>query len=263
MAHDTTIAGLAATGAGPRVRRITAADLMDALAKGLDDFKEKPSHIVFLGIIYPIVALFLFRLTFGYEVLPLFFPLVAGFALIGPLAAVGLNELSRRREQGLEVAWRHAFGVVKSAQIRAILALGAVLVVIFLVWLGVAMAIYDATLGALPASVGDFAGRLFGTAEGWTLIIVGNGVGFLFALVVLIISAVSFPLLIDRPVGALTAVRTSVRAFATNPVPMALWGLIVAGGLVLGCIPLFVGLAIVVPVLGHATWHLYRKTVER
>jgi UPF0716 family protein affecting phage T7 exclusion len=130
-------------------------------------------------------------------------------------------------------------------------------------WVGVAEAIYIETFGHEPAaSIPNFVREVFTTPAGWTLIIVGNGIGFLFALAVLIISVVSFPLLLDRDVGAVEAVLTSVRAVAANPAPMAVWGLIVAGLLVVGSLPLFVGLAVVVPVLGHSTWHLYRKVVE-
>ena len=100
------------------------------------------------------------------------------------------------------------------------------------------------------------------TSHGWALIIAGNVIGFIFAAVVLSISVVSFPLLLDRDVGAAVAVQTSIRAVLANPLTMALWGLIVALALVIGSIPLFVGLAIVMPVLGHATWHLYRRVVE-
>lgn len=263
MTPGTATSALNPSASAPDVRRIDVADLRDALLEGFDDFWAKPSHILFLGIIYPIVALFLSRLTFGYEVLPLLFPLVAGFALIGPVAALGLYELSRRRERGLDVAWRHAFDVLRSPSIGAILTLGLILAAIFLAWLGTAMAIYDATLGAYPASLTDFARQLFTTSEGWTLIVVGNGVGFLFAVVVLMISVVSFPMLIDREVGVWTAVQTSVRAVIANPVAMALWGLIVAVSLVIGSLPFFVGLAVVMPVLGHATWHLYRRVVAR
>jgi uncharacterized membrane protein len=138
------------------------------------------------------------------------------------------------------------------------------LLAIFGIWIGVAAALYDATLGPEPpASIGAFAHDLLTTGAGWALIGVGFGVGFLFALLVLAISVVSFPLLLDRDVGLPAAVWTSVRAVAANPVPMVLWGLIVASGLVIGSIPLFLGLIIVVPVLGHATWHLYRKMVAR
>jgi uncharacterized membrane protein len=134
---------------------------------------------------------------------------------------------------------------------------------IFLIWLAVAQAIYVATFGYLPAaSMPDFLRQVLTTPEGWTLIVVGNGVGFLFAVLVLTISVVSFPLLIDRDVGAAGAIVTSVRVVLANPVIMAAWGFIVALLLVVGSIPLLFGLAVVMPVLGHATWHLYRRAVE-
>lgn len=246
----------------PAVRKIRPADLRDALRAGFDDFRAMPTHVVFLALIYPIIGLVLARLVFGYEVFPLLFPLAAGFALIGPFAALGLYELSRRREAGLDTAWKHAFDVVRSPSFPAIIALGGLLILIFLVWLAVANAIYVATFGYAPAaSMPHFLERVFSTPEGWRLIVLGNGVGLLFAVLVLAISVVSFPLLLDRPVGPAVAILTSVRAVLRNPLTMALWGIIVALALILGSIPLFFGLAVVVPILGHATWHLYRRAV--
>jgi uncharacterized membrane protein len=246
----------------PAIRRITLADLRDALARGLDDFAAFRSDVLFLCVIYPVVGLFLARLAFGYEMLPLVFPLASGFALIGPVAAVGLYEMSRRREAGAEVSWADAFGVIRAPSFAAIVRFGLLLMAIFLAWLNVAIAIYDLTLGpAPPASLGGFARDLFTTDAGWTLIGAGIGVGFLFAVVVLAISVVSVPLLLDREVGVTTAIGTSLRAVALNPGPMAVWGLVVAAGLAIGSVPLFLGLIIVMPVLGHATWHLYRRVV--
>jgi uncharacterized membrane protein len=246
------------------IRRITAADLREVLKKGLNDFGAYRTDVIFVCLIYPIVGLILARLAFGHELLPLIFPLASGFALIGPVAAVGLYEMSRRREQGVAVNWADAFGVVRSPAIGGILVLGLLLVAIFLLWLAAAYAIYEMTLGPQPpASIASFAQDVFTTSAGWAMIAMGVGVGFLFAVVVLAISVVSFPLLLDRDVGLYTAIATSIRAVRANPGPMAVWGLIVAGGLVLGSIPFLLGLAIVVPVLGHATWHLYRKLVPR
>lgn len=246
------------------IRRIEIGDLKDALAKGLSDFGVYRTDVIFLCIIYPLAGLVLASLAFGYDMLPLLFPLASGFALIGPVAAVGLYEMSRRREQGVDISWKDAFGVVRAPAFGAILALGLVLVAIFLLWLAAAWAIYAVTLGtAPPASIGAFAADVLTTGAGWTLIVVGVGVGALFALLVLAISVVSFPLLLDRDVGLHRAVATSVHAVMTNPVPMLAWGLIVAGGLVIGSIPVLLGLIIVMPVLGHATWHLYRKLVPR
>src|SRR6516164_1732362 len=246
----------------PEVRSIRIADLGDVLARGLDDFAAYRTDVIFLCIVYPVVGLVLGRLAFGYGMLPLLFPLASGFALIGPFAAVGLYEMSRRREQGGNVAWPDAFGVIRSRSFGAIVVLGLLLVAIFLIWLITAETIYEVTLGPEPpVSIGSFARDVFTTGAGWTMILVGVGVGFLFALLVLVISVVSFPLLLDRDVAIGVAVSTSVRAAIVNPVPIAVWGLIVAGGLVVGSIPLLLGLIIVMPVLGHATWHLYRKVV--
>jgi uncharacterized membrane protein len=254
--------GGAAENAPPAVRCIGLGDLWDALARGVADFEANRTDVVFLCVIYPVIGLVLGRVASGYGLLPLLFPLASGFALVGPFAAVGLNEISRRREAGGDVRWVDAFGVLRSPSIGPIMLLGLMLIALFLIWLVVAQVIYLVTLGpAPPASVSSFLSDVFTTGAGWTLIILGIGVGFLFALLVLAVSVVSFPLLLDRNVGIGTAVSTSMRAVAANPGVMALWGLIVAVGLVLGSLPLFVGLVVILPVLGHATWHLYRKVV--
>ena len=248
----------------PVVCRIGVTDLRDVLARGVDDFGAYRTDVIFLCVIYPLVGLVLARLAFGYEMLPLVFPLASGFALVGPFAAVGLYEMSRQRETGIEVTWADAFGVVRSPSFGAIVLLGLLLMGIFLLWLVAAEAIYQLTLGpAPPASLASFVRDVLTTDVGWVMIGFGVGVGFLFALLVLAISVVSFPLLLDREMGLDTAILTSVRAVVANPGPMAIWGLIVAGGLVIGSIPFFLGLIIVRPVLGHATWHLYRKVVPR
>ena len=256
------------TGAGdspthPIIRKIGFADLKDAAAKGIDDFLAMPTHVIFLAVIYPVVGLFLARMTFRYDVMPLLFPLAAGFGLIGPFAAIGLYELSRQREKGVDVSWKHLFGVLQCPSLDGIAALGMVLLIVFVIWLATAQWLYQSLFGyGAPESIEQFLSDILTTSEGWILIIVGNGIGFLFAVLVLTISVVSFPLLLDRDVGAIVAMHTSVRAVLRNPLMMAVWGLFVAVTLAIGSLPFFVGLAVVLPVLAHSTWHLYRKVVE-
>ena len=248
--------------ATPVVRRIEVRDLWDALRKGMGDVAATRDDILFIGLIYPLAGLLMARLAFSYDLLPLLFPLASGFALIGPFAAIGLYELSRRREQGTHVTWADAFGVLRSPALGSILGLGAILLALFFVWLATAYQIYLATLGGTPPqTIAGFERSVFTTGGGWTMIAGGIGVGFLFAMLAFALSVVSFQLLLDRDVGMTKAIATSLRVVAANAGTMALWGLIVAGALVLGSAPALVGLIFVVPVLGHATWHLYRKLV--
>ena len=253
--HDRTV---------PAVRRITAADLREVLRQGFEDFGAYRTDVIFLCLLYPIVGLVLSRMIWGYGMVPLLFPLISGFALIAPFFAVGLNEMSRRREAGRDSGWADAFGVANSPALGSIMALGLLLLALFVLWLGAAHIIWLMTLGPEPpVSLGAFARDVLTTPAGWTMAIVGVAVGFFFALAVLVLSVVSFPLLLDRDVGLGTAIATSVAVVRENPGPMALWGLVIAAALVLGSIPLLLGLAIVFPVLGHATWHLYRKVLPR
>jgi len=262
MAGFHVIAGASETLEHIAVRKISIPDLIDALKRGVDDFMVKPSHIVFLCLIYPIVGVVLAAWTGGNNALPLLFPLVSGFALIGPFAALGLYEISRRREAGLDTSWSHAFEVKDSPALPAIAAVGFMLVVIFIAWLLAAQIFYQQLFGpAPPESIGSFLSEILSTTRGWTLIILGHAIGFVFAAVVLSTTVIAFPLLLDRDVGAYEAIHASARAVLTNPIPMAAWGLIVAVLLIIGSLPVFAGLAVVLPILGHATWHLYRKVV--
>lgn len=245
------------------IRNIGLSDLRWALAAGWDDFSEKRGDVLMLGFLYPLIGLLLVVLAMGYALVPVLFPLAAGLTLVGPAVAAGFYELARRREHGLDTRWRHFFDPFIDDRFSAISSLAMMLALVFVLWLGVAWTIYDATLGRLgPDSIGSFASLLFTTPEGWTMIVVGNLIGLIFAAGVLTVSAVSFPMMVDQHVDTGTAVETSVRAIAQNPMCMAKWGLIVAALLVIGSIPMFVGLAVVLPWLGYATWHLYTRVVE-
>ena len=253
------------------LRRLSYRDLGYALARGFDDLGAYRIDVLFLCVVYPILGLLLARLAFGQQMLPLIFPLASGFALIGPFAAVGLNEMSRRRELGEEPRWTSAFKVFRSPALGKILVLGLALMIIFLFWLLIAQLIYDRTLGRLhegaygvsgAVPLTRFVADVVTTPAGWTMAVAGIGVGFLFAVAVFAISVVSFPLLLDRDVSVEAAVRTSVQAVMSNPRIMTVWGLIIAAALVIGSLPALLGLVVVMPLLGHATWHLYRRVVQ-
>lgn len=263
-------AGPAVTSPRLQVRRITVGDVLTSLRQGFDDFRDSRAHLILLALIYPVLGLVLGRIASGAEALPLVYPMVTGFALLGPFAAVGLYEMSKRREAGKPVSWGNAFDILRSPQRGAILLLGLLLGALFVLWLYAAQAVFEATLGrhALEtAASGAWLHAVFTTRAGWLLLVAGNGIGFVFAVAALILGVVSFPLLVDRPAGATAADQVSVALHASaaavwaNKLPMAVWGAIVAAGLILGSIPLLVGLAVVMPVLGHATWHLYRKLI--
>ena len=250
------------------VSKIELSDLKEVLAKGFDDFMAYRTDIIFLIVIYPIAAVVVGAAAIRHEFIPLLFPIVSGSAIMGPFVGIFLYALSRRRELNLQRhhvdnhSWANALTVARSRNFGAIILLGAMLVAMYLVWLGSAFWIYHVTHGPQPIeSAGRFVQDLFLTQAGWWLTGIGLAVGFVFALIALMTTVVSFPLLIDRDVGLGTAVETSIRATLANPVPVAAWGLVVVGSLVAGAIPLLIGLAVVMPVLCHASWHLYRKLV--
>jgi uncharacterized membrane protein len=249
--------------ATPEILPLTSEDIRAALRLGYADFAAARSDVMLICLIYPAVGVFLAAVGFNANLLPIVFPVAAGFALIGPLAAVGLYEVSRRREKGEEVSWLAALDVIRSPNFGAVMVLGLYLAALFLAWIVVAHLIWLLTLGPTqPVSVSAFLTDVFTTGAGWAMIVAGLLTGFCFALAVLATSVVSFPLLLDRNIGVPTAVVTSYQVFRRNPRVIATWGLLVATLLFLGSIPAFIGLVIVLPVLGHSTWHLYRRAVK-
>ncbi len=248
--------------APPRLRRLAMEDLAAALRAGRADFLATPTQLLFLCVIYPAFGFVIARAAAGDGLLPLVWPLVSGFALVGPLAALGLYEISRRREAGEATSWLDCFRVLQSPALPAILGMGVIMAAVFALWLLTARGIFMLTLGDVAhAGFGALLAAVFGSAGGWALLLLGNLAGFAFAVLVLAISAFSFPMLLDRHVTLGTAIGTSWRAFQDNPRVMLGWGLVVAVGLAAGMATLFVGLAVTLPILGHATWHLYRRAV--
>ena len=247
-----------------KFRKIRARDCFIALAEGFDDFIAMPTYPAFVGLFYAVAGVALVSFSSFGKALQLAFPLAAGFALIGPFVAVGLYEMSRRREVGLPATWRDAFAVLRSPALPSVLVLGLFLFAIFVVWIAAAQLLYLLTYGPrAPQAALPFVRDVLTSGRGWLLIILGGLVGFCFAVLSLCVSVVSFPLMIDRDVGVAPAVNASLRLARENPAAIALWGFIVAWGLILGSVPLFFGLAVVMPVLGHATWRFYRRAIER
>lgn len=246
----------------PRLQPLEMSDLREALRLGVQDFIAMRGDIVMAAVLYPIIGIGLILSTLHQGALPLIFPLVAGFALVGPVAALGFYELSRRREAGEEPSWMDVFGVFKAPGFGGIVLLSIGLAVLLIAWLIVAWGIHRLTMGAAPSdNATAFFDAVFSTEAGRRMMLIGIPVGFVFALVALAVSVISFPLMLDRDIGLPRAVVTSVRLVRQNPLVMLAWGAVVVAGLVIGALPFLLGLAVTLPVLGHATWHLYRRAV--
>jgi uncharacterized membrane protein len=249
---------------GVPIRRIGPGDLRIALRLGWDDFLAMRGDILFVALIYPLVGLATAFLALDGLPMMLFFPLAAGLSLMGPLVAVGFYELARRRQAGMESGWSHFFDPLRSSSLGSLLGIAILMIALFGSWVYLAGAIHDAFLTNVPPpSVGTFLAQLFGTLAGWGMMIVGNLVGLAYAVVAMALTWVAMPMLVDRPTDSWTAISTSARAMAANPMMAVRWGLTVAVLLALGSIPAFVGLAVVLPWLGYATWHLYTRIVDR
>jgi len=254
------------------VRHIGMADLRASLRDGWRDFDEKRGDVLVLGFLYPLIGLIVAAMALDDRFVPLAFPLCAGLSLLGPAVAIGFYELARRRERGEESDWSHFLDGFRRNGASIALAT-VVLAAIFVLWLAAAWLLYTQEFGGgymmwsfshlNAVTLPDFLSHLFTTPEGWSLILLGNLVGAGFAIIVLALSVVTFPMLVDRPVDVGTAFATSVRAFAANWKTLIGWGVIVGTLLVLGAIPAFIGLAVVLPVLGYATWHLYTRMIPR
>jgi len=246
------------------VRRITGADLNASLAEGWRDFMEMRGDIIFLMILYPLIGIVAAIATLGGPLLPLFLPIAAGIGLLGPMVAVGFYEMARRRESGLHSNWAHFLDVRERPSFDEIAAVSGLLLAIFGLWLFAAGILYVILFGWVePSSVSAFLSDVFTTGRGWAMIVIGSAIGLAFAAAVLVLSVVSMPMLVDCNISAANAVRTSIRACRENPGAMLRWGVIVAALLIAGSIPLFIGLAIVLPWLGYSTWHLYTRLVDR
>jgi uncharacterized membrane protein len=246
------------------VRKISNEDLRLSLKQGLEDFRDLRGDIFFAGLIYTLIGIAAVVMTTSRPLIPFFFPVVAGVGLLGPVAAAGFYELARRRENGQEVHWYNFADVRHRPSVDDMGMVAGLLLLIFVGWLITAGALYALLFGwATPTSIGGFLSAVLTTPRGWALIIAGAVVGALFGWFVLALSVASLPMLVDCDVTAAEAVSASWRAAHANKSEMIRWGITVAGLLVLGSIPAFVGLAFVLPWLGYSTWHLYTRLIDR
>lgn len=262
MSNFHVMTGVTGTIERPAIRKIGVSDVFAALQAGYRDFGEKPTHYAFVALIYPIAGAMMIGWSAGVELLPMVYPLLTGFALVGPLLALGLMEISRRRERGEDTGLADMGAILKSPSLPALLMMSIYLLSLFMVWLVGSRGLYLSLIGDYPSpGVFSFASDVLSHPNAMAFLFWSNAFGFVLALVALVISIVAFPMLLDRDCGAACAVQTSVRASMMNPIPVAVWGLMVAALLAIGMATLLVGLVVIVPILGHATWHFYRRLV--
>jgi uncharacterized membrane protein len=245
----------------PVVRRITSADIADALGQGLRDFQAVPLYGLAFGALYAGGGIVILLSLTALDMIYLAYPLAAGFALLGPFVAIGLYEVSRRREAAQPISMGDIWFTVKSRGEIGWMAL--VTVFFFVIWMSQVGFLIALLIGlnASFSNLREFIAMALTTNEGLLLLAIGNAVGAALSLILFSLTVVSFPLLLDRDVDFVTAMVTSVRAVVTSPMPMIGWAAVIVVLLIVSALPYFLGLLVTLPVLGHATWHLYRRVV--
>jgi uncharacterized membrane protein len=245
----------------PVVRRITATDIAEALGQGLRDFQAAPLYGLAFGALYAAGGMVILLSLTAFGMIYLAYPLAAGFALLGPFVAIGLYEVSRRREAGQPLSIRGIWSTVTSRSEIGWMAF--VTLFVFVIWMYQVRLLIALLIGlnASFSSLREFITVVLTTNEGLLFLAIGNAVGAALSLILFSLTVVSFPLLLDRDVDFVTAMVTSVRAVVTSPLPMIGWAAIIMVLLIVSALPYFLGLLVTLPVLGHATWHLYRRIV--
>ncbi len=234
-------------------------DLRAALAAGWRDFAANPLFGLFFASIYVIAGLFLYYALFVLGEIVWLAPAAGGFPLLAPFTAVGLYEVSRRREAGLPMSWGAILGALRGRGDEQLLMMGGIVFVGFSFWIGIAHGIFAIFLA--ESGIGSESLELLRTGAGVAMLFVGGTAGALMALVFYSITVISLPMLVDRDVDFITAIIVSLATIRSNTFVMLVWATLIAVSLFLAMLPAFLGLLIVLPVLGHATWHLYRRAV--
>lgn len=259
-------AGAAAAPAPPRrsqwldTRRLELADLSHALAAGASDVRGGGIYSLFFGIVYAAGGLLLAVLATRYSVPWLIYPLAMGFVLLAPFAAMGLYDISRRLETGQPLSWHGVLGSVRAATKRDMRWMALITAFTFVIWMDIAALLTFGFLG-LDLDFNDLVRQIFTTPMGLLFLVIGNLVGALLATAVFSFSVVSFPLLYDRDIDFVTAMVTSVRLTMKNLPTMLVWALVIAALVIGSLLTAFIGLVVVLPLLGHATWHLYKRAI--
>ncbi len=255
-------AGAADTGKTPlEIRKIDIGDLMDCIAKGVQDFNRAPQYGMFFGAIYAVGGLLVLWFAFELGYYYLAYPFIMGFALFAPFAAAGTYEISRRLDTGEPLSWSEVLGAVWGRVGKEFGWLALVSLFTFIIWLDCAVFLFLLFYGVHVPTLTSLVTNVFTTTYGLTFLAVGNGIGAIIALIVFSFTAVSPPLLVDRDIDFVTAMTTSVRAVLANPFVMLAWAVVIAADMAVSFVTLFVALIVVFPVLGHTTWHLYRRLI--
>lgn len=249
------------TSQAPSIASVGRDDIFEAIRRGVADFRAAPSFGLFFGAVYAGAGILILLQLWVWDSPLWIVPLALAFPLIGPFVAVGLYEVSRRREAGEPLVWSDVLAVVWRTRTGQLPYLAFVVLAGFMIWVWFARLMVAIFLGRMDFAIYSDLGTLLSTGPGLAMLLVGSAVGAAVAFVIFAVSAVSLPMLLDRDVDFVTAMVTSWTAVTQNLPAMLTWAAIIAGALFVAMVPLFLGLVVVLPILGHATWHVYRKAV--
>jgi uncharacterized membrane protein len=252
---------LAAINRWPDVGKVTVADLGEVLAAGIRDFRAAPQYGLFFGGIYAVAGWFLIVLLWAFELIYLVYPIAMGFALIAPFASVGFYSVSDFRERGMPLSWSAVFGAIREASRKDLRWMALITGFTFFMWVDYAAILFLLMMGFDALGPQAFQ-EIFTTPHGLLFLVVGNLTGAVIAMIIFSISVVTYPMLYDRDVDFVTAIVTSVRLVFANPLTMLVWCATIGVMTALALLTVFAGLFLTLPILGHASWHLYRRAVE-